>query len=565
MIRTSKMSDLEMAEFLKSHPVSGGGALFAKLTKAGVQDPNGQTSYFDNPGKAIASASAATAQPGTSSITGPGGGAPQIPLPTITSTQVGDTPPGGVGPMQTPDVTVTPGQDRNTVGMQDAPIGAQPKVVHPNFADANAAGGPFYSPELTTKGRALSLLLSGVEGAANGMAASMPINGGHTGVGVGPALAAGFQTPFMEQQKRNALINEQLEQQEKQAQIQNIPLNRLLLGADIQNKQSGTAKNFADATAAASKGQLDLAEALTKPYVKGDDGQMFLAGQDATGKPSLTPVQGVGVTLPVDNDLAHSIGRDDLAGKFLPSKTVEQLKQIADAGQTITSANGRQLIVKKSTGEVIKDLGTATPIMTANIKTAGQPDARLDKSYQYNQGRLDKIRAPIDTLATRFGRLQDTINQNSPQADALVAPELLSVMAGGQGSGLRMNEAEIARIVGGRSKWQSLQAAVNQWSTDPKSANSITPDQRAQIRALVSTVGQKVAAKQGILSQAGDGLLDAPDVQTHRKILADTQNKLDAVDSGASASVQVQAPDGSVHTFADQTSANNFKKLAGIQ
>jgi hypothetical protein len=106
---------------------------------------------------------------------------------------------------------------------------------------------------------------------------------------------------------------------------------------------------------------------------------------------------------------------------------------------------------------------------------------------------------------------------------------------------------------------------VNQWSTDPKSANSITPDQRAQIRALVSTVGQKVAAKQGILSQAGDGLLDAPDVQTHRKILADTQNKLDAVDSGASASVQVQAPDGSVHTFADQTSANNFKKLAGIQ
>src|ERR1017187_1108745 len=79
--------------------------------------------------------------------------------------------------------TVTPGQDRNTVGMQDAPIGAQPKVVHPNFADANAAGGPFYSPELTTKGRALSLLLSGVEGAANGMAASMPINGGHTGGG----------------------------------------------------------------------------------------------------------------------------------------------------------------------------------------------------------------------------------------------------------------------------------------------------------------------------------------------------------------------------------------------
>src|ERR1035441_3505245 len=169
MIRTSKMSDLEMAEFLKSHPVSGGGALFAKLTKAGVQDPNGQTSYFDNPGKAIASASAATAQPGTSSITGPGGGAPQIPLPTITSTQVGDTPPGGVGPMQTPDVTVTPGQDNTPVSQNDAPIGSQPRTVKPTWQQA-VQGGPF-SDQLSRKGQILDLLINMVNGDGAGYVA----------------------------------------------------------------------------------------------------------------------------------------------------------------------------------------------------------------------------------------------------------------------------------------------------------------------------------------------------------------------------------------------------------
>ena len=540
-----------------------GGALFGKLTSGltnpGLQTPDGQTTFPGSPSataQALAASSAKTAQPGTSTVDGTLG------APTVTSSQSAPVPDGGIGPVQDNIDSVTPGQDKTTVGNSDAPIGAQPKLVPQTWAHANSAKDP--SSQMTTKGNVLSLLLDAGRGAANGMAAGVPTNP-HISPGIGPSLAAGFNTPFMEKQKQNALTQEELEQQEKQAQIQNIPLNRLLLGADIQNKQSGTAKNFADATAAQSKGELDLAESLAKPYVKGEDGMMYLAGRDGQGNPSLTPVQGVGVTLPVDQDLARSIGRDDLAGKFLPAKTVSQLKAIADAGQTITSANGRQLVINKSTGATVKDLGTATPIMTANIKTANQPDARLDKSYQYNQGRLDKIRAPIDTLATRFGRLQDTINQNSPQADALVAPELLSVMAGGQGSGLRMNEAEIARIVGGRSKWQDLQAAVNKWSTNPQSANSITPDQRAQIRALVSTVGQKITAKQAVISQGGDGLLDAPDVQTHRKILADVQNKLDAVDNGASASVQVTAPDGSVHAFADQTSANNFKKLAGIR
>jgi hypothetical protein len=159
-------------------------------------------------------------------------------------------------------------------------------------------------------------------------------------------------------------------------------------------------------------------------------------------------------------------------------------------------------------------------------------DARADKSFQYNQGELDKLTNPISQLTMRMGRMQDTLNQGSPQADALVGPELLTVMAGGQGSGLRMNEAEIARVVGGRSNWETLKANINKWSLNPETANSITPDQRQQIRALVKTVGEKLNAKQEILNQAAGDLVNTDDPKEHRMITQKARLALNAIDEG---------------------------------
>jgi hypothetical protein len=158
---------------------------------------------------------------------------------------------------------------------------------------------------------------------------------------------------------------------------------------------------------------------------------------------------------------------------------------------------------------------------------------RADRSYQFNSEQLEKIAQPVDQLASRIGRLQDSLAQNSPQADALVAPELLSVMAGGAGSGLRMNEAEISRVIGGRSNWEGLKAAANQWSTDPNSANSITPNQRQQIRALMSEVQKKVSAKQQALQSARDGLLNSDDPGEHRMIVVKARQAITDVDTGA--------------------------------
>jgi hypothetical protein len=215
---------------------------------------------------------------------------------------------------------------------------------------------------------------------------------------------------------------------------------------------------------------------------------------------------------------------------------------------------------------------------------------RSDKSYQFNIGELNKVGTPIEQLNARIGRLNDTLAQNSPQADALVAPELLTVMAGGQGSGLRMNEAEIQRIVGGRSQWENLKASINKWQVDPQAARSITPAQQMQIRALVNSVGQKLAMKQRIMDGARQQMLNTDDPAQHRRIVADTRDALTRIDEGPQQQPQqgntgaaptggrgggrggpiaqkitVTAPDGSKHLFDTPEQAATFKKLAGIK
>jgi hypothetical protein len=161
-------------------------------------------------------------------------------------------------------------------------------------------------------------------------------------------------------------------------------------------------------------------------------------------------------------------------------------------------------------------------------------DTRADKSYQFNVGQLNTLGKPITDRVTRLSTLQDTINQTSPQADALIAPELLTVMAGGQGSGLRMNEAEISRIVGGRTAWESIKAAANKWQTDPRKGLSITPAQRGQIRSLMQAVYGKLQQKQSILDQAQQDLIKTDDPKEHRSIVARARQQMTTIDQGQS-------------------------------
>ena len=170
----------------------------------------------------------------------------------------------------------------------------------------------------------------------------------------------------------------------------------------------------------------------------------------------------------------------------------------------------------------------------AELKVRDKPstgDIRSDRSYQFNSTQLEKERSPIEAQMAKIGAATTNVNLKSPQADALLAPQILSLSAGGQGSGLRMNEAEISRILGGRTAWESLQAAVNKYSTDPMHPQIPEP-QRQQMVQILQAAQAKGVAKQTVLEWAEGRLVEADDPRVHRQTVQQARQFLDAIDQG---------------------------------
>jgi co-chaperonin GroES (HSP10) len=160
----------------------------------------------------------------------------------------------------------------------------------------------------------------------------------------------------------------------------------------------------------------------------------------------------------------------------------------------------------------------------AAARNAARFDTQTNHSYEYNDKKLEARAKPIIDQAARFDRLVTTVNEKTAQADALIAPELLTVMAGGAGSGLRINEAEIKNVKGGRSGWANIEAAIQHWV--PGQALQVTDDQRAEIGKLLAHFRDRLNAKTSAIEEARGALIEAKDVTAHRRILADLDKKL---------------------------------------
>ncbi len=176
-------------------------------------------------------------------------------------------------------------------------------------------------------------------------------------------------------------------------------------------------------------------------------------------------------------------------------------------------------------------------IEMANAKRAPKDttvsdQARVERSYNTRKTELDKSAQPVYDSLQRLGRLKDTIDNGSPIADSVTAPELLVVMAGGAGSGVRITTAEINNIMGGSSKWEQVKSAINQYNTDPAKANKILEPMRGQIRKLLDSVQSKLAQKESVIEDAQQKLIDTEDPKEHKQIVADTKKALAAIDSG---------------------------------
>jgi hypothetical protein len=199
-------------------------------------------------------------------------------------------------------------------------------------------------------------------------------------------------------------------------------------------------------------------------------------------------------------------------------KIDDAVKGVVGEVQNVYRQNPRDGTVEK-VGDVPKGSHFMTePAPKDHTGSDNAAATRLAHSYEYNNNSLEKSAAPLEQQAARLERVAVSIAQKDPQADSLIAPELLTAMAGGQGSGLRMNEAEIARIIGGRSKWETIKAALNQWKPGDK-ALSITDAQRADISKLVGEINNRLQRRLKTIDEGRTDLIDATDVNEHRKVV----------------------------------------------
>jgi hypothetical protein len=209
----------------------------------------------------------------------------------------------------------------------------------------------------------------------------------------------------------------------------------------------------------------------------------------------------------------------------------EQRAEALATGDTAKATSLLKQIGESAAARRDPNVAAARADALVERKTA-RADARADRSYQFNSAELERTAKPLTDQAERFGRLVETVNQRTPQADALIAPELLTVMAGGSGSGLRMNEAEISRILGGRTAYEDLKAKLNKFSLDPSKGLSVTDAQRAQIQALIATMHTRITTKAAALQEARQALIDADTVEDQRKVMAKLKSTL--ADTGTS-------------------------------
>lgn len=224
--------------------------------------------------------------------------------------------------------------------------------------------------------------------------------------------------------------------------------------------------------------------------------------------------------------------------------------QTQDGGKTwmqVGTGKPAQGAIGRAPTPVNPEVMAATQAARAAAEGA-RTDARNDRSYQYEDTQLQGVRKPLMDQADRLGRLATTISKPNPTTDALVAPELLTAMAGGAGSGLRMNEAEIARIVGGRTAWEGIKSAAKRWQLDPNKDFLITPAQRGQIQNLLTHMNSRVQAKLAVVKQAGDTLINSTDVVSNRQAVSAMQDKLSQIESNAGR-LMVVDPKGGLHFF----------------
>lgn len=442
---------------------------------------------------------------------------------------------GGMGPnAPMPQVqqseAVIPEQAPASAAPLPPPIDAGPM---PQQAGPPPMMQPQAPPRVATPDDVRMNQLTAILDARNHPASAQPLSRGQNFLQnwlqpIGQGFAYGKDAPeVMARQRQQELQNRQADTQGLMAQIQQIQQRQQQAAEQARQQGADTraqaeSDRQAQAFPAEQKGR-EIQNAVGQNQVDHLNDPKFTAVPNDTTYGSVTP----------------GTGHLDVQGQT--PKTLPPTPDRPISGVDVIMKDGTHRRANFQNG-IYSDLATGANI-TANVSgeyhpppqaAPGADTAREDRSYQYNNDQLTKMSAPIDEALARYGKLKETLDGGSTTSEALVAPQLMTFMAGGTGSGVRITNAELQAISNARGFWEDLQAKASRYTDAAQLSQVLSPEQKTAIRKLADVVASKLKVKQDALNDARDELNDAPDVAAHRKILTDTRRKLADLDAGAS-------------------------------
>jgi hypothetical protein len=461
------------------------------------------------------------------------------------------------------------------------------------------------NPELTNKGRVLSLLLTGGLGAAAGMAAGVPSNP-HISPGLGPSFEAGAQMPFQMKAQADQLAQQELEQQKSRAQIAAIPgqqvAQRALVQSEIDKNNATSARK--DNYTVPGVGLVDSDGKVIVPEPASSDKTLdaqiakatadaVRAGNDPSKDPAVIQLQDVktqGAKQPANDPEFRQWQAENPSGKMADWLRLRYPKQQINVGGNdpngdvalvahglVDGTIGVQALGRMAQGAKLAAIAQAKRL-DPNFDMTNFP-ARQKTANDFASGKsADQIQS-FNTFLEHASDLSAATNDFRNTASPLINKPMIWLK---KNSGDPAVASYLAKTEPVRTEFASfLQNNHALTESDKTEASKVLDDNYspAQMQVVLKSMAHTAALRlrevnrrySNTMHSDYPGLLDPDNAQflSASGAMSALQGKggTSGNNSGnnSSAQVQVTAPDGSVHTFPNQDGANKFRKLAGIQ
>ncbi len=311
-------------------------------------------------------------------------------------------------------------------------------------------------------------------------------------------------------------------------QIQHVQNQRLLtsLQTQDQTEQDQAAKRNAEGAQTAQT-QEETAEAPANQQAKLDLEQaQTTEATNKANRPDLATAYSTAVNAAIAANRDPST--DPVVQHIADAITAIQ-KQPTGAGtktvQLEVGGKPHQVLIDEKTGKQVSDLGESgekPPTVNVNAGVGALDRETKQFGAAHQKG--------VDTAGAQLEKIEDARNMINGNAEAqgLGIPKVLTALVGGQGTGVRITQAELQSIAHARGLQGDFEGTLNKW----EGKGALSRAQQQQLTQIMDDVRQRIVQKQAIHAGALDTINSASTREQIIQADKDARDKITALENG---------------------------------